>query len=68
MPRTVRVKYEKGVLKPLRRLELEDGRELDVILVEESLVEFARRMRRHVRARGEPSEELSRERDRLELK
>ena len=65
LPKVIKVRYEKGVLKPLERLELREGEEVEVVL-EEDIVEFARRVRALIRAREEPSELLSRERDRFE--
>jgi len=62
--RVVRARYEKGVLKPLERLELHEGEEVEITL-KEDIVEFARRVRELVRAQEEPSEVLSRERGRL---
>ncbi|MCD6348898.1 MAG: antitoxin family protein [Candidatus Korarchaeota archaeon] len=35
MSKIVRVRYEKGVLKPLERLELEEGREYEIIIGED---------------------------------
>ena len=65
MSKAIRVKYENGVLKPLEPLWLEEGEEVIVVL-KEDLVEYARRVRRSLAGRGgEPSEVLSRERDRL---
>lgn len=53
-----------GVLKPLESLNLEEGEEI-VVVLEEDLVEYARRVRRSLAGRGEePSEVLSRERGR----
>jgi predicted DNA-binding antitoxin AbrB/MazE fold protein len=60
----VRARYEKGVPKPLERLELRGGEEVEITLTED-IVEFARRVRALVHAREETSEVLSRERGRL---
>ena len=67
MSKVVRVRYEKGVLKPLEPLELDEGEEV-VVVLKEDLVEFARRIRRSLRREPseEPSELLSLERSRLE--
>ena len=66
MPRVVRVRYEKGVLKPLEPLSLEEGEEVIVVL-REDLVDYARRIRGRLERLGdEPSRVLSRERGRLE--
>ena len=65
MSKAIRARYEGGVLKPLEKLELRDGEEV-VIILEEDIVEFARRIRGLIHAREEPSELLSRERDRFE--
>ena len=32
MPKVIRVRYEKGVLKPLEKLELEEGEEVEVVI------------------------------------
>ena len=65
MPKVIRVRYEKGVLKPLEPLDLEEGEEAIVVL-KEDLVAFARRIRKSSRRlHEEPSELLSRERDRF---
>ncbi|WP_131160828.1 antitoxin family protein [Aeropyrum pernix] len=66
MSKVIRVKYEKGVLKPLEPVNLEDGEEV-VVVLKEDIVELARRIRRRLpEERKEPSEILSRERNRLE--
>ncbi len=66
MSKVIRVRYEKGVLKPLEPLRLEEGEEV-VVVLKEDLVEYARRVRRSLTGRGEePGEVLSRERGRLE--
>ncbi len=66
MSKVIRVKYEKGVLKPLEPLSLEEGEEA-VVVLKEDLVGYARRVRRSLAGQGEePSEILSRERGRLE--
>ncbi len=65
MSKVIRVRYEKGVLKPLEPVELRDGEEV-VIVLEEDIVEFARRIRGLISAREEAGELLSRERDRFE--
>ena len=65
LSKVIRARYEGGVLKPLEKLELRDGEEV-VIVLEEDIVEFARRIRGLIRAREEPGELLSRERDRFE--
>ncbi len=66
MSRVVRVRYEKGVLKPLEPLDLEEGEEA-VVVLKEDLVEFARKIRRSARNLGvEPGDLLSRERSRLD--
>ncbi len=64
MSKVIRVRYEKGVLKPLEKLELKEGEEVEITL-EEDIVEFARRIRALIRTREEPGELLSRERDRF---
>ena len=65
MSKVIRVRYEKGVLKPLEPLELEEGEEA-VVVLREDLVAFARRVRKSLRRlHEEPSELLSRERDRF---
>ncbi len=35
MSKVIRVRYEKGVLKPLRKLDLEEGKEYKVIVKED---------------------------------
>jgi len=42
--KVIRVRYEDGVLKPLEKLGLREGEEVDIIL-EDDIVEFARRIR-----------------------
>lgn len=65
MSKAVRVRYERGVLKPLEPLELEEGEEAIVVL-REDLVAFARRIRRaSKKLEEEPSSLLSRERNRF---
>ncbi len=64
LSKVIRVRYEKGVLKPLEPLELREGEEVKVIL-EEDIIEFARRIRKYVNAREEPGELLSKERGRF---
>ena len=65
MSKVIRVRYEKGVLRPLEPLRLKEGEEVIVVL-KEDLVRYARRVRRSLLDRGgEPSEVLSRERGRL---
>ncbi len=64
MSKVIRARYEKGVLKPLEPLELREGEEVKVIL-EEDIIEFARRIRKYVNAWGEPGELLSKERGRF---
>ena len=65
MSKVIRVRYEKGVLKPLEPLDLEEGEEA-VVVLKEDLVVFARRIRKSLRGPNkEPSELLSRERNRL---
>jgi len=66
LSKVIRVRYEKGVLKPLEPVNLEDGEEV-VVILKEDIVELARRIRRRLpEERREPSEILSRERSRLE--
>ncbi len=65
MAKVIRAKYEGGVLKPLDPLDLEEGEEV-VIVLKDDIVEFARRVRKHVQALVEPSELLSRERERFD--
>ena len=65
MSKVIRVRYEKGVLRPLEPLRLKEGEEVLVVL-KEDLVEYARRVRRSLLGRrGEPSEVLSQERGKL---
>ncbi len=65
MSKIVKARYERGVLKLLEPVELKDGEEV-IVELREDIVEFARRIRKQVRAREEPSEILSRERERFE--
>ncbi len=44
MSKVIRVRYEKGVLKPLGRVNLEDGKEYKVI-VEEDIDELIKKYR-----------------------
>jgi len=63
--KVIRARYENGVLRPLEPVDLREGEEV-LIVVKEDLVDFARRIRRTIREREEePSEVLSRERDRF---
>ena len=65
MSKVIRARYENGVLRPLEPVDLREGEEV-LIVVKEDLVDFARRIRRTIREREEePSEVLSRERDRF---
>lgn len=65
MARVVRARYEKGVLRPLEALDLREGEEV-VIELREDILEFARRIRKQIRIEEEPSETLSKERERFE--
>ena len=51
MSRVVRVRYEKGVLNPLEKLELSEGEYVLVIIKRkrDSLVELARSLRREAK-------------------
>ncbi len=65
MSRVIRARYENGVLRPLEPVDLREGEEV-LVVVKEDLVGFARRIRQTIREHGEePSEVLSRERDRF---
>ncbi len=65
MSKAIRVRYEKGVLKPLEPLDLEEGEEA-VVVLKEDLVVFARRIRKSLSKLEEgPGELLSRERNRF---
>ena len=65
LSRAVRARYEGGVLRPLEPLELREGEEV-VVVVRESLVELARRIRGQAApGEAEPGELLSRERGRF---
>ena len=44
MAKVVRVRYEKGVLKPLDRLELREGEEV-LVEIREDIIWFARYLR-----------------------
>ncbi|NPA84912.1 MAG: DUF104 domain-containing protein [Crenarchaeota archaeon] len=65
MKRLIRAVVKEGRLVPLEDLNLRDG-ELVTLLIEEDVVEVARRVRALVRASHEPSETLSEERERFE--
>ncbi len=63
MSRVIRVRYEKGVLKPLEDLDLEEGEELTVVVKGRSFYELVKRLKvearedvdktlREVRGRG----------------
>lgn len=65
LARVVRARYEKGVLRPLEALDLREGEEV-VIELREDILEFARRIRKQIRIEEEPSETLSKERERFE--
>ncbi len=49
MSRVVRVRYEKGVLKPLEPLSLREGEQLSVVIRRGRLLELAARLRREAR-------------------
>lgn len=49
MSKVIRVKYEKGVLKPLEPLKMRDGEEAIVVIKEKRLSELARSLRREAR-------------------
>ena len=44
MARVIRVRYEKGVLKPLEKLEFKEGEELVVVVKSKSFYKLARRI------------------------
>ncbi|MDK6028890.1 antitoxin family protein [Ignisphaera sp. 4213-co] len=64
MTRVVRVRFEKGVLKPLEPLDLSEGEEV-LVEIKEDIIEYARRIRKLINTNEEPSEVLSRERERF---
>ena len=45
MSRVIRVRYEKGVLKPLEDLDLEEGEELTVVVKGRSFYELVKRLK-----------------------
>jgi len=49
LSKVIRVKYEKGVLKPLEPLKMRDGEEAIVVIKEKRLSELARSLRREAR-------------------
>ena len=55
MPREIEAVYEGGVFRPLSRVDLPEGKRVRVI-VEESIVDVARRIRESLRrdAEGDP--------------
>jgi len=58
------VRYEKGVLKPLEPLDLSEGEEV-LVEIKENIIEYAKRIRKLISTNEEPSEVLSRERERF---
>ncbi len=66
MPRLIKAKFEKGMLKPLEPLDLREGEEV-LIEIRSDILRFAEYVRNLVKekVKEEPSEILSRERDRL---
>ncbi len=68
MTRIVEAVYEDGVLKPLDRLELPEGKRVKILVLGESVVDVAREIRARARKRlreVDLVEELSRDRSRL---
>ena len=53
MSKVIRVKYEKGVLKPLEKLELEGGEEIEVIIRRKPSKVFGVLLRRRLELRPE---------------
>lgn len=47
LPKAVRVRYEKGVLRLLDNIELRDGEELEVIIVRRSFRGFSKKASRY---------------------
>ena len=62
MSRVIRVKYEKGVLKPLDRLDLRDGDELRVLILPKEFPELLREV--EVEAREDIDKVLGEARER----
>ena len=62
MSRVIRVKYEKGVLKPLDRLDLRDGDELRVLILPKEFPELLKEV--EVEAREDIDEMLGEARER----
>ncbi len=58
------MRFEKGVLKPLEPLDLSEGEEV-LVEIKEDIIEYARRIRKLISTNEEPSEVLSRERERF---
>jgi len=58
----VRVRYERGVLKPLEKLDLSEGEELTVVIKGRSFYEVAREL--HVEAREDVDKLVSEARGR----
>lgn len=64
MSKIVKARYENGVLKLLEPVDLKEGEKV-IVELREDIVEFARRIRKQIHVREEPSEILSRERERF---
>jgi len=62
LSRVIRVKYEKGVLKPLDRLDLRDGDELRVLILPKEFPELLKEV--EVEAREDIDEMLGEARER----
>ena len=53
MSKVIRVRYEKGVLKPLEKLELEEGEEVEVVIRRRPSQVFSVLLRRRPELRPE---------------
>ena len=49
MSRVIRVRYEKGVLKPLENIELKEGDELRIMILPKEFPEFMREVEAEAR-------------------
>ncbi len=68
MAKVVEAVYEKGVLKPVEKLDLRDGQRVRIMIIEEDIVEIAREIRARLREKLKGKDlvgELTYERERL---
>jgi predicted DNA-binding antitoxin AbrB/MazE fold protein len=68
LAKIVEAVYERGVLKPLERLNLREGQRVRIKIIEKDVIQLAREIRRKLEKQLEGRdlvEELSRERERF---